>query len=129
MFRSVISRFLSVVTVLTLLLFGLTAALQPEPTLASPGISAPIGDTTTYLDDDANGNHEDADNNNHEDDENNGEDESNENNENNENNEEHENEENNGDNNGNNGGGGFFNPCVFPWFAANPACTFGLFGG
>ena len=82
---------LSVVTVLTLLLLGLTADLQPEPTLASPGTSAPFGETASYLDDDANGNT-------------------------------------NG-NNGDTGGGGFFFPCAISWFANNPACTFGLFGG
>ena len=112
MFHALFSR-LSVATVLTLLVLAASASIQPETALASPGVGPDRGDVVSYLDDDNgnngnNGNNGDDDNGNNNDDDNG----------------------NNGDDdNGNNGGGGtFFNPCVFPWFAPNPACTYGLFG-
>ena len=71
MFHSVFRRVVCVVTVLTLLLFGLTAGLQPAPAVASPGVAPDLVDGVSYLtDDEDNGNTDD--NGNHEDDENNG---------------------------------------------------------
>src|SRR5215213_5501793 len=71
MFHSVISRILSVATVLTLVLFAANAGLQPAPALASPGISAPLGDTASFLNEDDNGNRGDEDDDNREGNENN----------------------------------------------------------
>ena len=106
MVHSVFSRFLSVATVLTLLAFAASTGLQPATTLASPEVGPDRVDVVSYLDDDDNGNNGD-------DDDNNG---------------------NNGHNghNGNNGDGGrerTFFPCAIPWFANNPGCALGLFGG
>jgi hypothetical protein len=100
--RSVVSRLLSVATVLTLVGFAASVDLQPQSALASPGASADLGASVSYMEDDNNGNG----------DENRNEDE----NQNNANNE-------------NTGGEGIFSTiCSVPGFANNAGCATGLLG-
>jgi hypothetical protein len=90
--RSVVSRMLSVATVLTLVGFAASVELQPDSALAAPGVSADLSADAAYLADDTNGNHDENRNNNN--DENN-------NGENNNNNDENTNDENRNNDNGN----------------------------
>jgi hypothetical protein len=68
--RSVVSRLLSVATVLTLVGFAASADLQPDSALASPGESANLGTGVVYLADDNGNGDENRDENRNNDDEN-----------------------------------------------------------
>src|SRR5918995_1150237 len=57
-FSFVVSRLPFVATVLTLVVFAASAALQPDSALASLGESADLGTGVVYLQDDNNGNHD-----------------------------------------------------------------------
>jgi len=135
--RSMLSRLLSVATVLTLVGFAASVDLQPQSALASPGASADLSAGVISLADD-NGNRDGNDNDNrNNDDENRNHDENNngenrkgndENRENNENENNHENHENH-EQNGNTGGQGIFSTiCSVPGFANNVGCASGLLG-
>jgi hypothetical protein len=118
-------RRLSVAMVLTLVLFGAGADLQPASALASPAERADVVVGASYLEDDNNGNHDDNENrdkdNNNED--RNHDDNGNNNDEN--NNDEHRNHE----NAANIGGAGIFSLiCSVPGFANNVGCSSGLLG-
>src|SRR3954471_10106370 len=65
--RSVVSRLLSVATVLTLVGFAASVDLQPTSALASPAVSADRGASVAHLDNDNNDNqnHDGNDNQNH----------------------------------------------------------------
>jgi hypothetical protein len=69
--RSVVSRMLSVATVLTLVGFAASVELQPDSALAAPGVSADLSAGAAYLADDTNRNNDENRNNNN--DENNNE--------------------------------------------------------
>ena len=118
--RSVVSRMLSVATVLTLVGFAASADLQPASALASPVERADVIVGASYLEDDNNGNHDDNENR----DENRDKD----NNDENRNNDDNDDKNHNG-NNGNNGGQGIFSLiCSVPGFANNAGCASGLLG-
>jgi hypothetical protein len=108
--RSVVSRLLSVATVLTLVGFAASADLQPASALASPTVRADVVVGASYLEDDNNDNGD-------------------ENRE--ENRDENRDEENNDrkGNGGNAGGEGLFSLiCSIPGFANNVGCATGLLG-
>ena len=112
--RSVVSRLLSVATVLTLVGFAAIADLQPASALASPAASADVVAGASYLEDDNNDNG----------DENRDEKRD-------ENRDEKRDEENNErkGNGGNAGGEGLFSLiCSIPGFANNVGCSSGLLG-
>src|SRR3712207_6840985 len=114
--RSVVSRLLSVVTVLTLVGFAASTDLQPASALASPAERADVVVGASYLEDDNNGN----------DDENRNEDRSEDDNR---NNDDRNNNHLDKDQNGNNGGQGIFSLiCSVPGFANNVGCASGLLG-
>src|SRR5215213_59713 len=102
MLQTVITRLLSLATVLTLVLFAASAGLQPDTALAQPGCG-PSGGQPPKCEDTTNG----GDNDNDDDEDNDGAD---------------------GTITGTGGTGIFFNICALPWFAPNPACALGLFG-
>jgi hypothetical protein len=120
--RSVVSRLLSVATVLTLVGFAASVDLQPASALASPAERADVVVGASYLEDDNNGNHDNENR-----DENRDEDR---NNDENNNDEDRNNDENrNHENGGNNGGQGIFTLiCSVPGFANNVGCSSGLLG-
>ena len=104
--RSVVSRLLSVATVLTLVGFAASADLQPASALASPTVRADVVVGASYLEDDNNDNGD-------------------------ENRDEKRDEENNErkGNGGNAGGEGLFSLiCSIPGFANNVGCATGLLG-
>ena len=113
--RSVVSRLLSVATVLTLVGFAASADLQPASALASPTVRADVVVGASYLEDENRNNNDENRNNN--DDERNNDD-----------NDDKNHNGNNG-NNGNNGGEGLFSLiCSVPGFANNAGCATGLLG-
>jgi hypothetical protein len=127
--RSMLSRLLSVATVLTLVGFAASVDLQPAPALASPGVSVDRGDGVSYLEDNDNGNHNgnhDGNNNrNHDGNDDGNNDENRDENRNNDDNDHNGNNR----NNGNNGGEGLFSLiCSVPGFATNVGCATGLLG-
>jgi hypothetical protein len=122
--RSVVSRFLSVATVLTLVGFAASADLQPASALASPAERADVVVGASYLEDDNNSNHDDNENRDENRDENRNNDDNRDENRNNE-------DDNNGHegNNGHNDGQGIFSLiCSVPGFANNVGCASGLLG-
>ena len=121
-FHPVVSRLLSVATVLTLVGFAASADLQPASALASPGESADLIADASYLEDDIGNSDENRDDNeNRNNDENNNDDNRN-------NNDENRNHDDN-ENNGNHGGQGIFSIlCSVPGFANNVGCASGLLG-
>jgi hypothetical protein len=122
--RSVVSRLLSVATVLTLVGFAASVDLQPQSALASPGASADLGASVSYMEDDNNGNGDENRDGNGNDNRNNDEN----NNDENRNEDENQNNENN-ENNENTGGEGIFSTiCSVPGFATNAGCATGLLG-
>jgi hypothetical protein len=141
--HSVVSRLLSVATVLTLVGFAASADLQPQRALASSGESANLGAGVVSLADDANDNADENNNGEHRDDNGNGD--KNRNDENRKNNDENRNHDENNDENrenndnqnnnenheqsGNTGGQGIFSTiCAVPGFANNIGCATGLLG-
>jgi hypothetical protein len=118
--RSVVSRMLSVATVLTLVGFAASVELQPDSALAAPGVSADLSADAAYLADDDNRNNDENRNNNNDENRNNNDENNNENRNRNDHrnhgdNRNHDNENNNDENrnhdnenrnhdNGNNGG-------------------------
>ena len=120
--RSVVSRLLSVATVLTLAGFAASVDLQPTSALASPAERADVVVGASYLEDDNNGNHDNENR-----DENRDEDRNNDENNNDEDRNHDENR--NHENGGNNGGQGIFTLiCSVPGFANNVGCSSGLLG-
>ena len=125
-FHPVVSRLLSVATVLTLVGFAASADVQPASALASPGESADFIADASYLEDD-NGNSDENRDENRDDNENRNNDETN-NDDNRNNNDENRNHDDN-ENNGNHGGQGIFSIlCSVPGFANNVGCASGLLG-
>jgi hypothetical protein len=129
-FHPVVSRLLSVATVLTLVGFAASADLQPASALASPGESADLIADASYLEDD-NGNSDENRDENRDDNENRNNDENNNDDNNRNNNDENRNRDDNekNGNNGNHGGQGIFSLiCSVPGFANNAGCASGLLG-
>ena len=125
--RSVVSRLLSIATVLTLVGFAASADLQPASALASPVERADVIVGASYLEDDNNGNH-DRDENRDENRNENRDENRNENRDEKRNNDDNDNKNHNG-NNGNTGGQGIFSLiCSVPGFANNVGCASGLLG-
>jgi hypothetical protein len=141
-FTSLVSRVLSVATVLTLVGFAASVDLQPQSALASPGASAEVSTGVIAMADDTSDNGDENRKNN---DENrnhdgNNNDENRNNNDENRNHDEHNNGENRENNNhennhenheqhGNTGGEGIFSTiCSVPGFANNVGCSSGLLG-
>jgi hypothetical protein len=122
--RSIVSRLLSVATVLTLVGFAASTDLQPASALASPTVRADVVVGASYLEDENRNNNDNNDENrNNNDDDRNNDDERN-----NDDNDDKNHNGNNG-NNGNTGGAGLFSLiCSVPGFANNAGCATGLLG-